>query len=78
MRSESCGFERPEKSMSLPDGPRSIQRPRSPPVSGTGISGTSSPGSLVDSVVPVSTVAFLVDSCRDGTQSIAAKLNARN
>ena len=24
------GIERPEKSMSLPDGPRSIQRPRSP------------------------------------------------
>ena len=47
--------------MSLPEGPRSIQRPRSPLAWATGTSGTSRPGSLVSSVVPLSTVAFLVE-----------------
>ena len=78
MRSDSSGFERPEKSMSFPDGPRSIQRPRSPLVCGTGTSGTSRPGSLVSSVVPLSTVAFLVDPPRDATRSIAVNLHSRN
>src|SRR5919197_3861070 len=61
IRSESSGFERPEKSMSLPDGPRSIQRPRSPLGCGTATSGSSRPGSRVSSVVPLSTVALLDD-----------------
>src|SRR5215218_160232 len=64
------GFERPEKSMSFPDGPRSIHR-RSP--AGWTGSTVSSPGiGRASSVVSVSTtVAFLVDllGSRDGERS---------
>src|SRR5688572_31115077 len=58
------GCDRPEKSISFPEGPRSIQRPRSPCGWGVCSGVTSRPGSD-SSVVPLSTqVALLGDLTR--------------